>query len=193
MFWWHTTNLGSHLLQFSLQFPCLWMNRLFLSRLEVMYEQKKREKPLRHRLPLMIFDHSRIPRATHLLRLCCQDVMSRGSISFNYSHFSSIYTSAASSLLCKRNLCFWEFIDKMCFFFVSFFLQYKVLCVHKAIPHHYFSLSMLLYQTMTSAGNCFQTRQGPSFHFFIFRFIAQVSVTPESSRSRSWGTVHDVM
>lgn len=103
MFWCNKTNLRSHLLHISLQFPFVWTNRLFLSGLEVMYEQEKREKPFRHHLPLMIFDHShRIPQATHLLWLCCQDVMSRGSISFNYSHFSSIYTSVARSFLCKK-------------------------------------------------------------------------------------------
>lgn len=141
-----------------------------------MYEQEKRENPLRHHLPLMIFDQShRIPQATHLLQLCCQDVMSRGSISFNYSHFSSIYISAARSFLCAEILCSWE-----CTFFP---LLYKVLCVHKTIPGHYISFSMLLYQTMTSArSNCFQTRPGLSFHF-IFRFLAQVSVAQHPAKA----------
>lgn len=67
---------------------------------------------------------------------------------------------------------------------VSFFpVLYKVLCVHKPFPGHYISFSMLLYQTMTSArSNCFQTRQGLSFHF-IFRFLAQVSVAQHPAKA----------
>lgn len=148
-----------------------------------MYKQEKREKPLIHQLPL-IFDHSHwIPQATHLLQLCCQDVMSTGSsISFNYSDFNSIYTSAARSFLCTKILCSWECTEKKKK--LSFFPSlYKVLCAHKPILGHYISFSMLLYQTMTSASpNCFQTSQGLSFHF-IFRSLAQVSVAQHSEKA----------
>lgn len=111
--------------------------------------------------------------------------MSRGSISFNYSHFSSIYTSAARSFLCTTFLCSWEFTGKISFFFKFLFfpLLYKVLCVPTTIPGHYISFTMLLYQTMTSArSNCFQTRRGLSFHF-IFRFLAQVSVAQHPAKA----------
>lgn len=68
--------------------------------------------------------------------------------------------------------------------FLGFFCPlYKVLCVHKTIPGHYISFSMLLYQTMTSAcSNCFQTRRRLSFHF-IFRFLAQVSVAQHPAKA----------
>lgn len=79
-----------------------------------------------------------------------------------------------------RNSLFLRIYRKNVFLFS---LLYKVLCVHKAISDHYVSFSMLLYQTMTSAcSNCFQTRQGLSFHF-IFRFLAQVSVAEHSARA----------
>lgn len=132
----------------------------------------------------MIFDHlHRIPQATHLLQLCCQDVMSRGSISFNYAHFSSIYMSAARSFLCTKILCSWDFTGKMCFFFAFPPPPYKVLCVPTAMPGHYISFSMLLYQTMTSPrSNCFQTRRGLSFHS-IFRFLAQASVAQDPAKA----------
>lgn len=72
-----------------------------------------------------------------------------------------------------RNSLFLRILRKNLFLF---FLLYKVLCVHKAVLDHYVSFSMLLYQTMTSAhSNCFQTRQGLSFHC-IFHFLVQVSV-----------------
>lgn len=98
---------------------------------------------------------------------------------------SALFIHLLPVLSCAKEIFVFEtFIDKMCFFFVSFFLQNKVLCVHKALPHHYFSLSMLLYQTMTSAGNCFQTRQGPGFHFFYFPFLSAGPSHSESIRSR---------
>lgn len=60
---------------------------------KVMYEQERREESLTSPATDVIFDHLHwIPKATHLLQLCRQDVMSRGSVSFNCSHFSSIYT-----------------------------------------------------------------------------------------------------
>lgn len=77
-----------------------------------------------------------------------------------------------------------ERVSFLCLFFP---LLYKVLCVPTAIPGHYISFSMLLYQTMTSAcSNCFQTRQGLSFHF-IFRFLAQVqSQQKQIMRNGAW-------
>lgn len=90
------------------------------------YANREKEKPHRHHLPLMIFDHShRIPQATHLLQLCCQDVMNRVCISFNYFYFSSIYTSAARPSLCTEILCSWEFTEEWCVScFVLFFAPY---------------------------------------------------------------------
>lgn len=55
-----------------------------------------------------IFDRlHRIPRTTHLLQLCSRDVMSGGSVAFNYSHLGSIYASSARSFRTRRekNLC----------------------------------------------------------------------------------------
>lgn len=96
------TNLISHLLpsvyihkQISLMWS--WRTKFCL--------KERNRKSLRHHWLPMIFDHlHRIPEATHLLWLCCQDVMSGGSVSFNYSHFSSIYTSAARSFVRKNSL-----------------------------------------------------------------------------------------
>ena len=158
------TRLRRFLPQLGPQFSRVWTKQIVFicTGIKVMYEREK--KPLRHHLPLMIFDRShRIPKATHLLQLCSQDVMSRGSISFNYSHLSSIYTSAARSFLRTEILCSSEFTGKTCFFFCLFLffplLLYKVLSVPTANPGHYISFSALLYQTMTSAcSNCFQTR-----------------------------------
>lgn len=81
------------------------------------YKQGERENPLRLHSPPIILDRSRrIPQSTHLVQLCCQDVMSRGNISFNYSYFNSIYTSAARSLLSTAILCSWEFTGEIYFF-----------------------------------------------------------------------------
>lgn len=67
--------------------------------------KERNRKSLRHHWLPMIFDHlHRIPEATHLLWLRCRDVMSGGSMSFNYSHFSSIYASAAKSFVREHSL-----------------------------------------------------------------------------------------
>lgn len=117
----------------------------------------------------------RIPQATHLLYLCCHAVMSRGSMSFNFSHFSSVYVSCQIFFERTKSLCDWDFTGKIYFFYrVSFSPSlYKVLCVPAAILGHYISFSMLLHQTMTSPfSNCFQMRQGLSFHS-LFHFLDQ--------------------
>lgn len=132
----------------------------------------------------MIFDHSRsISQATHLLQLCCQDIMRKGSISFNYSHFSSIYT-AARFFLCTEILCSWEYRGKNVFLFFSSYTKSSVFTkLTRTTTFH-----LLLYQTMTSArSNCFQTRQGLSFRC-VFRFLAQVSVAqhPAEVDNEKW-------
>lgn len=115
-----------------------------------MYEQERREESLTSPAADVIFDHLHwIPKATHLLQLCLQDVMSRGSVSFNCSHFSSIYTEGLppAQFLCTEILCSFHFTGKMCFFLVFFppLPLYKVLCVPTAMLGHYISFSMLLY------------------------------------------------
>lgn len=74
---------------------------------------KRKRKSRRHRLAPTIFDHlHRIPQATHLLQLCSRDVMSGGSVAFNYSHLGSIYASAARSFHTRKekNLCSGDFM-----------------------------------------------------------------------------------
>lgn len=151
-----------------------------------MYEQEK--KPLRHHLPLMIFDRShRIPKATHLLQLCSQDVMSRGSISFNYSHFSSIYTSAARSFLCTEILCSSEFTGKMCFFFClqffspSFYTKSSVFpLLTRATTSHLVRCCIKLWHQPVLIVSRPSTRL--SFPF-IFRFFEQVSVARHPAKA----------
>lgn len=93
---------------------------------KVMYEQEKKEKSLRHHLLPMIFDHLHsIPKATHLLQLCCQDMMCRDSILFNYSRLGSIYMPTAKSLFTNKNPFVSEILrGKMFLFFVSSFPSY---------------------------------------------------------------------
>lgn len=92
------------------------------------------------------------------------------------SLISALYMSAARFFFERtKSLCDWDFTGKIYFFYrVSFFpYLYKVLCVPEAILGHYISFSMLLHQTMTSPfSNCFQMRQGLSFHS-LFHFVDQ--------------------
>lgn len=149
--------------------------------IQIMWCMEKREKPLRHLLPLMIFDHShRILRATHLLQLCCQDVMSTGSISFNYSHFSSIYTSAARSVLCTEILCSWEIIGKMCFFFSAYTKSSVFTNLSRATTSHLVCCCIKLWHQPV----LIVSRPGKGWVFiFIFRFLAQVWVARHPAKA----------
>lgn len=112
--------------------------------------------------------------------------MSRGSISFNYSHFSSIYTSAARPFLCTKNLCSWEFTGEnvfsfLCFFFPPSYTKSSVFTnLSQATTSHLVCCCIKLWHQPRP--NCFQTRRGLSFHF-IFRFLAQVSAAPRPAKA----------
>lgn len=175
MFWCNKTNLGGHL-QFILQFPCVQADRSLLSGLESL-GQEKREISC-HWWSLII------PIGSHRQHICSSFAARMWWAEAAYpliTLISALFIHLLPDPSYAQKFFVPENLQGKCVF--CFVLLYKVLCVHNAIPGHYVSFSMPLYQTMTSArSNCFQTRQGLSFHF-IFRFFAQVSVAQHPAKA----------
>lgn len=121
----------------------------------------------------MIFDHShRIPQATHLLQLCSQDLMSRGSISFNYSYFNPIYTSAVRSFYMHRNSLFLRIYREK----KSPYTKYSVFTkLSRATTSHLVCCCIKLWHQPV----LIVSRPGEAWSFhFIFRFLVQVAQHP---------------
>lgn len=156
--------------------------------------KERNRKSLRHHWLPMIFDHLHwIPEATHVLWLCCQDVMSGGSVSFNYSHFNSIYTSAAKSFV-RKNSLFLRFLrqGKTCFFFwppfyttPSVFLQRQ-----RATTSHLVCCCIKLWH---QPGLIVSRPGAGCVSILFFPFLCQGLSCSGSSKTRLSKKVHDVM
>lgn len=175
MFSCNKTNLRCNPLQLSFKFPCV-SDRLVLSGLQLLRNVWTGEKTKASQDITCHWWSLINPTGSHRQHICSSFAARIWWAEAAYpliTLISILFIHLLPDLSYMPKFFVPENLEKKCLFF---FPLYKVLCVHKTIPGHYISFSMLLYQTMTSAlSNCFQTRPELSFHF-IFHFLVQVSV-----------------
>lgn len=144
----------------------------------------KREKPRRHHLPLIIFDHShRIPQATHLLQLCCQDVMNREAAYPLITPISALFIHLLPDpSYAQKFFCSWQFTEEWCFFFLSSsYTKSSVFTKRsRATTSHLVCCCIKLWHQPV----LIVSRPGEGWlFFFIFRFLAQVSVAQHPAKA----------